>query len=227
MTILIDTTPTRTFDDSRRWITVGTALLTRGIDRLELADPSTSSGHRFDGDSQLPGWTRKHLIGHVAANADALGNLVSWAETGAEKRMYASPEQRNADIEAAATRPADELRAWYLRGAEELEEAMDRLTPEQWEHEVITAQLVTRKASDIPWMRAREVFVHAVDLGVGITFADLPDDFLLALADEIRTKRALSDDDLRGVTGPLPEVAAWLAGRSHGLVDAPELGPWL
>ena len=106
-------------------------------------------------------------------------------------------------------------------------EAMDRLTPEQWEHEVITAQLVTRKAGDVPWMRAREVFVHAVDLGVGITFADLPDDFLFALADEIRTKRALSDDDLRGVTGPLPEVAAWLAGRPHGLVDAPELGPWL
>ncbi|MEU0314814.1 maleylpyruvate isomerase family mycothiol-dependent enzyme [Nocardioides sp. NPDC006273] len=219
MTILIDATPARTFDDSRRWVTEGTALLTDGIDRLDSAD--------FDGDSQLPGWTRKHLIGHVAANSEALGNLISWAETGVEKRMYASPEQRNADIEAAATRPADELRAWCLSGAGELEEAMDRLTPEQWEHEVITAQLVTRKAGDVPWMRAREVFVHAVDLGVGITFADLPDDFLFALADEIRTKRALSDDDLRGVTGTLPEVAAWLAGRPHGLVDAPELGPWL
>jgi maleylpyruvate isomerase len=219
MTILIDATPARTFDDSRRWVTEGTTLLTDGIGRLGSAD--------FDGDSQLPGWTRKHLIGHVAANAEALGNLISWAETGVEKRMYASPEQRNADIEAAATRPADELRAWYLSGAEELEEAMDRLTPEQWEHEVITAQLVTRKASDVPWMRAREVFVHAVDLGVGITFADLPDDFLLALADEIRTKRGLSDDDLLGVDGPLPEVAAWLAGRPHDLVDAPTLGPWL
>ena len=101
--------------------------------------------------------------------------MISWAETGVEKRMYASTEQRNADIEAAATRPAEELRAWYLRGAGELDVAMDRLTAEQWEHEVITAQLVTRKASDVPWMRAREVFIHAVDLGVGITFADLPD----------------------------------------------------
>jgi maleylpyruvate isomerase len=219
MSVLIGTTPTRTFDDSRRWVTEGTALLTGAIDGL---DPSA-----FDGDSQLPGWTRKHLVGHVAANADALGNLISWAETGVEKRMYASTEQRNADIEAAATRPAEELRSWYHRGAAELDEAMDRLTPEQWEHEVITAQLVTRKASDVPWMRAREVFVHAVDLGVGITFADLPDDFLLALADEIRTKRGLSDDDLLGVDGPLPEVAAWLSGRPHDLVDAPTLGPWL
>lgn len=219
MSVLIGTTPTRTFDDSRRWVTEGTALLTGAIEGLD--------GPTFDGGSQLPGWTRKHLVGHVAANADALGNLISWAETGVEKRMYASPEQRNADIEEAATRPVEELRAWYLRGADELDEAMDRLTPEQWEHEVITAQLVTRKASDVPWMRAREVFIHAVDLGVGITFADLPDDFLLALADEIRTKRGLADDDLRGIDGPLPEVAAWLAGRPHHLVDAPELGSWL
>lgn len=219
MSVLIGTNPTRTFEDARRWVTEGTALLTGAIDGLDRS--------AFDGDSQLPGWTRKHLVGHIAANADALGNLISWAETGVEKRMYASTEQRNADIEAAATRPAEELREWYLRGAGELEAAMDRLTPEQWEHEVITAQLVTRKASDVPWMRAREVFIHAVDLGVGITFAELPDDFLLALAGEIRTKRGLSDGDLRGVDGSLPDVAAWLAGRPHHLVEAPELGPWL
>ena len=212
-------TPTRTFDDSRRWVSEGTALLTDAIDEVEVA--------AFDADSQLPGWSRKHLIGHVAANADALGNLLSWAETGVEKRMYASPEQRNADIERAATLPSDELLTWFARGAEAFERAMDRLTAEQWQHEVITAQGLTRQAGDVPWMRAREVFIHAVDLGVGITFADLPEGFLLALADEIRGKRGLSDDDLRGVSGPLPDVAAWLAGRPHNLVGAPDLGPWL
>lgn len=212
-------TPMRTFDDSRRWVTEGTALLTSAIDDLGVAD--------FEADSQLPGWSRKHLVGHVAANADALGNLISWAETGVEKRMYASPEQRNADIERAATLPPDQLLTWYARGAEALEEAMVRLTTEQWQHEVVTAQGLTRQAADIPWMRAREVFIHAVDLGTGITFADLPEDFLLALADEIRAKRGLSDDDLRGVSGSLPDVAAWLAGRPHNLADAPGLGPWL
>ena len=69
--------------------------------------------------------------------------------------------------------------------------------------------------------------MHAVDLGTGLGFADLPDDFLAALADEIRVKRGLSEDDLRGVSGALPDVAAWLAGRPHGLTDAPELAPWL
>ena len=212
-------TPTRTLDDGRRWASAGTLLLTRAVDALDTA--------ALDGDSQLPGWTRKHVVGHVAANADALGNLISWAETGVEKRMYASTEQRNADIEKAATLPADDLLTWYARAAAALEDAFDRLTPEQWSHEVITAQGVTRQASDVPWMRAREVFVHAVDLGTGIGFADLPEDFLAVLADEIRAKRGLTEDDLRDLSGELPDVAAWLAGRPHGLVDAPELGPWL
>ena len=211
--------PMRTFDDSRRWATEGTAMLTTAIEQLDASGIAAGS--------QLPGWTRKHVVGHVAANADALGNLISWAETGIEKRMYASTEQRNADIERAATLPADELLTWYARGATALEGAFDRLTPQQWQHEVITAQGVTRLASDEPWMRAREVFVHAVDLGTGLGFADLPDDFLTALADEIRVKRGLSEDDLRAVSGSLPDVTAWLAGRPHGIADAPELGPWL
>ncbi len=70
-----------------------------------------------------------------------------------------------------------------------------------------------------------QVCVHAVDFGTGTgtAFADLSDGFLTALADEIRTKRGLA-----GLPdGPLPEVAAWPAGRPHSLADAPQLGPWL
>jgi maleylpyruvate isomerase len=43
---------------------------------------------------------------------------------------------------------------------------------------VITAQGLTRSASEIPWMRDREVFIHAVDLGAVTAFADLPAGFL-------------------------------------------------
>ena len=47
---------------------------------------------------------------------------------------------------------------------------MDALPSEQWEAEVVTAQGRTVPASETPWMRAREVMVHAVDLGTGVTF---------------------------------------------------------
>lgn len=72
-------------------------------------------------------------------------------------------------------------------------------------------------------MRAREVMVHAVDLGTGTTFADLPSDFLEAVCADVVAKRGEVPD----VDGPLDQRAAWLTGRPHQLTDAPDLGAWL
>lgn len=137
----------------------------------------------FDAASGLPGWTRRHVAAHLAANADAVGNLVHWAATGECTSDDSSPEQRAADIEKGSTRTGDDLRHWFDASAARLLEAMAALTPEQWSAEVVAAQGRTVPASETPWMRAREVLVHAVDLGTGTTFADLPPYFLEALAD--------------------------------------------
>ena len=205
----------RTLADARAWARAGTALMLKAVADLD------EDG--FTADSALPGWTRKHLAAHVAANAEALGNLVHWAATGEPTPMYASPEERAAGIAKGAALSADELRAWLAASAERLAAGLDALTEEQWRHEVVTAQGRTVPATELPWMRSREVCVHAVDFGTGSAFADLPEGFLTALAEEIRTKRGLAELP----DGPLPEVAAWLAGRPHTLPGAPELGPWL
>ncbi|MFE1071291.1 maleylpyruvate isomerase N-terminal domain-containing protein [Streptomyces sp. NPDC058783] len=206
----------RTLDDARAWARTGTELLldaVAGLDEDALTAPSV-----------LPDWTRKHLVAHVAANADALGNLVHWAATGEERPMYASAEERAAGIAKGPTLSAGELRSWLTDSARKLAAGLDGLTEEQWGHQVVTAQGRTVPATELPWMRAREVCVHAVDLGTGVvTFADLPKGFLTALVVEIRAKRGLAELP----DGPLPEVAAWLAGRPHTLADAPALGPWL
>ncbi|WP_040840932.1 maleylpyruvate isomerase N-terminal domain-containing protein [Nocardia brevicatena] len=204
-----------TYVGSRQWVEHGTALITTQVAALEergMAQPCA-----------LPGWTRKHLVAHVAANADALGNLVHWARTGERTPMYSSREQRNADIEAGAKLSATRLQAWMNEAAHNLAAAMDSLTPQQWRTEVVTAQGRTVPATEIPWLRAREVCVHAVDLGTGVSFADLPDEFLSELVADIRAKRGLDEVP----AGPLPEIAAYLAGRSHSLADVPDLGPWL
>ncbi|MER6982059.1 maleylpyruvate isomerase family mycothiol-dependent enzyme [Streptomyces carpinensis] len=206
---------TRTFADTREWARTGTKLLLDAVAGLDEAG--------FSAPSALPGWTRRHLAAHVAANADALCNLVHWAATGEETPMYASPEERAAGIAKGATLSAGELRSWVTASAQALDEGLDRLTDEQWRHEVVTAQGRTVPATEIPWMRSREACVHAVDFGTGLTFADLPSGFMTALAGEISTKRGLTELP----DGPLPEVTAWLAGRPHSLADAPELGPWL
>ncbi|MEV5009284.1 maleylpyruvate isomerase family mycothiol-dependent enzyme [Streptomyces sp. NPDC093064] len=207
---------TRTFADARAWARTGTELMLDAVAGLGEAG--------FSAPSELPEWTRGHLVAHVAANADALCNLLHWAATGEETPMYASAEERAAGIAKGPTLSADELRSWLTGSAHRLAEGLDGLTDEQWQHKVITAQGRTVPATELPWMRAREVCVHAVDLGTGVvTFADLPKGFLTALVAEISAKRGLTELP----DGPLPEVAAWLAGRPHLLADAPELGPWL
>lgn len=72
----------RELADARRWMRQGTALLLRQAD---LANGDLSQ------HSALPGWTRGHLIAHVAANADALGNLVHWPLPGNQPRYTPRP----------------------------------------------------------------------------------------------------------------------------------------
>jgi uncharacterized protein (TIGR03083 family) len=208
---------------ARTWQAEGTALCRKalaGLDEQAYAAPS-----------RLPGWTRKHVVAHLAGNAEALGNLVHWARTGVPTPMYASPAQRNAAIEAGAGLPGDRLTAWFEESAQSLAEAMAGLTEAQWRAEVRTAQGRAVPTSETPWMRSREVFVHAVDLGTGVTFADLPERFLAELRADIRAKRGA--DGLRAVHGSPAAVTAYLAGRPYSGVStadgfpAEPLPPWL
>jgi maleylpyruvate isomerase len=207
----------RTLDDARGWAAEGTALLITTVCDLEESD--------YDAASGLPGWTRKHVVAHLAANADALGNLVTWAASGEVTPMYASLDQRDADIERGSRLGGEKLTACLEQSAAGLERLMGQLTAAQWRAEVVTAQGRTVPATELPWMRAREVLVHTVDLDRGTTFADLPTDFLEALIIDICRKRGLDPDALP--PGPLPDVAGWLASRPSSLAGAPPLGPWL
>lgn len=216
----------RSLADARSWVAEGTQLCAAGIDSLSDAD--------FTAPSSLPGWSRAHLVAHVAANADALRNLAHWAATGEETPMYASSDQRNADIEAGSRRPPGELRQWFTRSAQQLDADFDALTTTAWAATVRTAQGRDVPASETLWMRAREVMVHAVDLGTGVRFDDLPQGFLRALAADITAKRGA--EAIPAVQGDLAARTAWLAGRPEAVAEpvratdggpAPELPPWL
>lgn len=205
----------RTSEDALRWMREGRQLFDKAVGGL--------GENGFSDASLLPGWTRRHLVAHVAGNADALRNLVHWAATGVETPMYASPEERANGIERGARMPAAVLDSWHASSSQLLEEALDELAGDQWRAEVRTVQGRVLPATEIPWLRARELMVHAVDLDRGVSFGDLPGDFLAALADDIRAKRG----HVPAVEGPLPEIVAWLAGRPHRLAHAPRIGPWL
>lgn len=210
---------TRSSADARRWMDQGTDLVLGAVLRLD--------DDEFGADSQLPDWTRKHLVAHLAANADAIGNLVQWAATGLETPMYASADERAAGIAKGPVLSTGALRSWFADSSTELAAGMDALTDQQWQQEVRTAQGRLVPATETPWMRAREVMVHAVDLGLGIGFGDLPTEFNAALREDILAKRGLDALPAEVADAPEAEVTAWLAGRPHSITDAPALGPWL
>jgi maleylpyruvate isomerase len=166
-----------------------------------------------------------------------------WAAQGTP--MYASAEQRAADIAAGAVRPPGELRGWAHGSADALAAVFAALPPSCWQAEVVTAQGRRVPATELPWMRAREVAVHTVDLGTGVVFVDLPAGFSRALVEDVVDRRSSLGDGpaldlaadgitwrVRGlgepttVTLPIAEPAAWLTGR---LIrpDLPELPSWL
>ena len=208
---------------SLAWSDHGTELCRKAIAELDEAS--------YQVPSLLAGWSRRHLVAHLAANAEALSRLVSWARTGQENRMYSSPEQRSADIEAGAKLSGRELTAWFDQSAGELTVAMEALPAGAWQAEVVTAQGRAVPAAETPWMRSREVLVHAVDLGTGLAFADLPDAFLAALRADITGKRG--PENVPDVRGSAADVTAYLAGRPFSGVtmpdggSPPELSTWL
>ncbi|WP_371572951.1 hypothetical protein [Streptomyces sp. NBC_01314] len=91
---------------------------------------------------------------------------------------------------------------------------MAELTEEQWRAPVVTAQGRTVPASEVPWMRTREVMVHAVDLDTGIQFADLPEEFLAELRHDIVGQRGSDTVPPSGAATPT-SPPTWRAARTR------------
>lgn len=193
---------------TRAWMDDGTRLF---LDTLAGIDDE-----RLSGPIALPGWTGRHLVAHLHYNAEALLRLTQWAATGVENRMYPSPQHRAQEIDEGASLPPAQLRAMVAESADRLAAALDALDEQAWSAPIVTAQGRPVTAREIPWMRTREVYVHAVDLAAGTTFEDVAQDVLGALVADVVGRRVGS--------GEGPALAAWLTGRTP---DAPTLGPWL
>jgi maleylpyruvate isomerase len=225
-------------EEQRRWWADGELAVAGLVDRMtddELGEPSA-----------LPGWSRAHVVAHLARNADALVNLLTWARTGNETPMYPSRAVRDADIETTAAQPPARLRADYVAACDRLATAIEGLPADAWTAEVRNGQGVTVPASLVPWMRAKEVWVHGTDLRAGLGFADLPAGFCTALVDDVLglfesrdqhlevtivatdVDRSWGDGGTR-VEGPVAAVAAWLTrSDASGLSgEVPPPPAWL
>lgn len=205
-----------------------------------LASAERLTPERLAGPSLLPGWTRGHVLTHLARNADGLTNLASWARTGVITPMYGPGDAREAAIEAGAARPLHEQLADLAAAAARLEHAFIGLTPAAWGTKVrLRPNLPELPASQLPYRRLRELYVHHVDLDAGWSPAHWPSDYVARELNEVAAAFRghpgmppvlLVDEDGRRtltvgpeglppavtVTGRAKTLLAWLIGRTRG-----------
>lgn len=205
------------------------------------------------GSSGLPGWTRGHVVSHLARNADGLVNLLHWARTGIESPMYASLVDREADIQEGADRLA-RVQQEDLRAADErFFMAAEVMSDLDWEARITNAHGRAIGIALVPWMRLTEMLVHYVDLGVGADFdtlVELAGEQLDGLADHVVTRFEHAADTppiqlvvqfpsgahrtwLLGHAGSPTEIRlgaaqalAWLTGRPCPVPGLPRLPAW-
>ncbi|MEU4045193.1 maleylpyruvate isomerase family mycothiol-dependent enzyme [Streptomyces antibioticus] len=188
------------------------------LDNVSVAEPSL-----------LPGWSRGHVLAHLARNADALVNVFEG------RPMYVDAGVREADIERDAPRRLPEQLTDVRESAERLRRAA--AVPADWSRTVELRNGVTDTAARVPFRRWVEVELHHVDLGIGYTLEDLPAEFteretaFLAerftghpevpptrLTDGTRVWHTGREADAPEVTvtGSPADLLGWLAGRRDG-----------
>lgn len=223
-----------------------TQHLPRETERL-LATATRLTDADVRGPSLCPGWTRGHVLSHLARNADGLHRVCRSILTGEPDTMYDSAESRDADIEAGANRSAAELLEDVRSTALALAPDIARVGVE---HVGVMIERVPGgplfPAERVPFMRLREVVWHHVDLDAGYGFADAPDPLVALFLDDavvrlqsganppglsIHTSEGDSwtvGDGAAQLAGPRQAVLFWLArGVADGLDADPATLPAL
>lgn len=212
--------------DAARELDRDVSLAARAHQRL-LADLDEHAGVVAPGDpSRLPGWTRGHVLTHIARNADGHRRMLAAALGGRVVDQYdGGLDGRAAEIEAGASRPIDDQVADVRRSIWELETAWAAST---WVGEGRHSRGALVPVRDLPFRRLRETSLHHVDLDIGYELDDLPGEYVrLELRRLEMSWRARQPMGM----GPLPEAAlrsdparrlGWLTGRAEidGLAPA-------
>ena len=198
-----------------RWVEVATAEHVRLLARLD----ALVADHALDvaAPSNLPDWTVGHVITHVTHSGDGHVRMLDAAAIGEFGVQYpGGMEQRVSEIEAGASRPASEQVDDLRRSIDALEQRW--ATMPTWAGEGRTPKADVAIA-DLPFLRIREVAIHHADLGLGYSFADLPEPYLdeeLQRMEAMWLARHSSTASLpqAALALPPPDRLAWLLGRS-------------
>ena len=206
-------------------LAAGTERLLRtcaALDAAALAAPS-----------HLPGWSRAHVLTHLARNADGLRNVLLGARAGRAVAPYPSPQLREADIEAGAGRPAHLIVLDVGASAERFALDAASTDPALWATDLGLGPGQPQRLADLPGHRLREVEAHHADLDAGYHLADVPADVAASFLDlvpgrfagstldpavlvatDLGRRWTIGDGAGPTVSGTANALLAWVLGRS-------------
>ncbi|MEV0253497.1 maleylpyruvate isomerase family mycothiol-dependent enzyme [Streptomyces sp. NPDC050732] len=210
-------------------------LLRTCVDRL-LATAGALSDQDVRGPSLLPGWSRGHVLTHLARSADSRTRLLTAARTGVDLPQYADEKEREREIEEGAGRSARALLDDMDTALRRFLSAADAHPPNAWDVPVRWLGGGLRPVRGAVASMLREVEVHHSDLDTGHRPVHWPPSFvareleattaklrndpaappLTLCADEDQVPRVIGDGAGPRVTGPAAELLGWLTGRSDG-----------
>jgi maleylpyruvate isomerase len=160
----------------------------------------------------LPGWTLGHLLTHLARNADAVRNLTVWASSGVETPMYPSQQSRDEEIQAGAARGRDELLDDLSTSAADLQTDLGAMPPSALSTNVRLRNGRELPGRSLPYLRTQELYIHLIDLGLGYTPADWPEDFVATALRRVSRNRADADDLPVGTLKSEVDGTEWRVG---------------
>ena len=188
--------------------------------------------------SELPGWSRGHVLAHISGIANAMARQLEFAARGETIELYdGGMEGRNQAIDMAASRSLSEHRTALHAALERVLHAFDGLDEFQglgeagWQAPISYRGGVVYDGALALW---RELTIHAADLGMGRgpetwnrTFCAHLFDFLAARVPEnqrfvfqplgLPPVTLGSGAKTTVISGMLTDIAAWLAGRTPSL----------
>jgi maleylpyruvate isomerase len=193
--------------------------LVDGATQRLLDDARTLSEADLRAASLLPGWTRAHVLAHVARDADAMRNLLVGARSGQDRPAYPSAQARDADIEQGAAERAGDLMADLANSAMALRTVARQLPDEAWRVQVRVLDSAPFPAAELLTRRLAEVELHHCDLATrygpadwpaAFATVDLPEPMRSQRHDRVIRSRPSADTDPSPTASP---TAPWKPGQ--------------
>ncbi|MBP2411211.1 maleylpyruvate isomerase [Arthrobacter stackebrandtii] len=231
---------------------------TQLMERLTLAADNVSAklGGLSDADvlapTDLPGWTRGHVLAHIAHVSNAVARQAEYALRGELVDFYDGGQGgRTQAIEMNAGHTADEHRAYISSAFTRALAVLGALDDAQWQLPVSYRNGDVRGVGLAYW---RELVIHLADLNLGRGPETWSKEFCLYLIGflssrvppELQLKllplglaplTVGAGETTVSVSGMLTDIAAWLSGRTPTMgslraeaaadsVELPALLPW-